>query len=136
MCRDEARPIRVTHKLWLEVGGEYVFGFGLASLLECIERLGSIHQAAGFLGMSYRQAWGRLNEAENRLGVKLLNRTIGGESGGGATLTPAGSELLVKYRELKSRVDEAVRSAFDDIFASPNGSEDRESEVPKMPDPP
>lgn len=116
MCDGLSRSIRVTHKLWLEAGDEYVFGVGLAVLLECIERLGSIHQAAGHLGMSYRQAWGRINDAENRLGVKLLDRTIGGESGGGATLTPVGRQLLSKYRELKHRVDKAVKEAFEEIW--------------------
>lgn len=50
--------MQVRYKLWLEEG-EHVFGEGLFELLQEIDRLGSINQAARSLKMSYRQAWVR-----------------------------------------------------------------------------
>jgi len=103
-------------RVWIEEAGEPVFGDGLFQLLLGIDRLGSINQAARALGMSYRQAWGHLRKAEQRLGARLLERQVGGEAGGGARLTSAGRDWVERYRRFQLEVDRAVNRAFRDCF--------------------
>jgi molybdate transport system regulatory protein len=103
-------------RVWIEEAGEPVFGDGLFQLLLGVDRLGSITQAARALGMSYRQAWGHVRKVEQRLGVKLLERQVGGEAGGGARLTPAGREWLERYRRFQAEVSRAVTEAFRECF--------------------
>lgn len=107
--------MRLGYKIWLEENGR-VFGDGLAALLENIERLGSIYQAARHLEMSYRYAWGTIRKAEERLGYKLLAKHVGGEAGGGAELTPAGKELLEKYTAFRKAADAEMTKLFKRYF--------------------
>lgn len=103
-------------RVWVEVDGQPGFGDGVYQLLLGVERLGSINQAAKSLSMSYRQAWGHIRKTETRLGEKLLIRQVGGESGGGATLTPAGREWLENYRRFQDTVEDAVDRIFREVF--------------------
>lgn len=103
--------MRVRYKIWLEEG-EHIFGEGLFTLLREIDRQGSINKAAQNLHMSYRQAWGRIKKAEERLGFRLLVTRIGGEAGGGAELTAEGRKLLGNYHRFREQVDKAIQEAF------------------------
>ena len=55
---------------------------------------GSISQAARDCGISYKAAWQALDTLTNLAGVNLVERSVGGAGGGGATLTEAGHTLL------------------------------------------
>ncbi|MGB9660431.1 MAG: winged helix-turn-helix domain-containing protein [Moorellaceae bacterium] len=103
--------MRVRYKLWLEKG-EHIFGEGLFALLREIEQQGSINKAAQNLHMSYRQAWGRIKKAEERLGFRLLLTRIGGEAGGGAELTSEGRKLLGNYQRFREEVERSIQEAF------------------------
>jgi len=103
--------MQVRYKLWL-VSREYVFGEGLFELLQEIDQRGSINQAAQSLNMSYRQAWGQVKKAEARLGERLLATRVGGETGGGAQLTPKARNLVKRYKEFKQEAGEAIEAAF------------------------
>lgn len=107
--------MEVRYKVWLQ-DEKPVFGDGMAKLLEAIDELGSINQAAARLRMSYRQAWGRIKETEERLGIKLLDTKVGGESGGGARLTDEARVILQKYQVFKQKVDAAIQEVFHDVF--------------------
>ena len=99
-------------KIWLERDGQPVFGRGLFCLLTLIRRHGSIKRAAEELKMSYRQAWGTVKKAEERLGVQFLIKHVGGESGGGAQLTPEAEELVQKYEAFLRDADDAVQKIY------------------------
>lgn len=88
-------------KVWIEEGGELVFGPGRAGLLEAIERSGSISAAARRMEMSYRKAWSMLKASERRLGRPLLEGARGGVGGGGARLTDCGRKLLTTFRRIE-----------------------------------
>ncbi|MDA8210870.1 MAG: LysR family transcriptional regulator [Clostridia bacterium] len=103
-------------KIWLEEEGEPVLGNGLLNLLNLIRRYGSIKRAAEEMRMSYRQAWGNIKKAETRLGFCLLVKQIGGETGGGAQLTPDARELIAKYEAFRSEVEAAVKDSFVKYF--------------------
>jgi len=81
-------------------------------LLDGVERTGSLRKAAQDLGMSYNKAWRILHAAEQRLGFPLLDRSIGGITGGGSRLTPEGEDLLRRYRALAEEVSEVLEAAF------------------------
>ena len=88
-------------KTWIEKDGRDLFGAGRYALLREVRRTGSLSRAAHNLGMSYRAAWGKVREAEGRLGFSLLDRKRGGARGGGSTLTGDGERLLKAFEEFE-----------------------------------
>jgi molybdate transport system regulatory protein len=112
----EVHAMEIRYKIWLEEKGLPVLGDGAALLLEKIDQLGSIKQAAASMSMSYRQAWGTLKKAEERLGMALLQKQVGGESGGGASLTEDAYDLLAKYKRFRAELDDAVHEIFRQYF--------------------
>jgi len=104
--------MKMRYKIWIEKDGKPVFGDGLEMLLEAVDETGSINKASGALHMSYREAWGRIKDAEERLGTSLLHREIGGEGGGGAKLTDEARDLLQRYKELHEEADRELSRLF------------------------
>lgn len=72
-----------------------------ARLLRFIKELGSISKAAKTLGISYRNAWGRIKRLEKELGIKLVETKVGGKEGGRSYLTKEGEKLLSRYRRAR-----------------------------------
>ncbi len=106
----------IRSKIWIEFNGKPVFGRGRRFLLEAIAAHGSINQAAHYVGISFRKAWGHIKAMEERLGVKLINRHTGGKNGGGATLTTEAMKFLKKYEALEKGIQEIVDRRFKTIF--------------------
>lgn len=63
-------------------------------ILQRIDSLGSISQAARSAGISYKAAWQAIETLSNLAGEPLVEKVVGGSSGGGAVLTPAGRLVL------------------------------------------
>ncbi len=112
--------MNIRSKIWLEINGETVFGSGRRALLEEIDRLGSINKAARSVNVSFRKALSYIQSMETRLGKNLVIRQIGGRNGGGANLTADARNLLVKYRELESGVNEMLDSKYKEVFKNNN----------------
>jgi len=110
--------LRVKSKIWVEAKGRLIFSDGRLALLEAVDELGSLRQAAQRLGMSYRAAWGLLKVTEEALGVRLLGVRIGGVDGGGAVLTPEARDLVRRYRRVKIRVNRVADRAFARAFGA------------------
>ncbi len=110
--------MEIKSKLWIESEGRPVFGRGRRFLLEAIDKYGSINQAAKKINISYRKAWGYIKAMEERLGIKLIDRQIGGRSGGGATLTEDARRFLKQYEALEKGIQEFVDERFNKIFKS------------------
>ena len=86
----------VKSKIWIEdAAGDLVFGSGRLRLLMAVAEYGSLLAAAKAMGMGYRAAWGKIKATEERLGKSLLDRRIGGSSGGGSDLTPFGKSVTL-----------------------------------------
>jgi molybdate transport system regulatory protein len=102
--------------LWLEVGGEVALSSWRVSLLEAIDRLGSISAAAIDLGVPYRRAWQKVKEMERRLGVSLLETSVGGLSGGGAHLTPAGHRFIEQFHAFSQDIEADVAERYAEAF--------------------
>lgn len=69
-------------------------------ILRRIGDTGSISQAARAAGVSYKAAWQAIDTLSNLAGRPLVARAVGGAGGGGASLTPAGFQLLLAADEV------------------------------------
>ena len=109
--------MKIRTKVWIDDDHDkVVFGSGRAYMLEAIDRLGSMNEAAKEMKMSYRAVWGRIKSTEERIGTHILKTKPGGGQGSGSTLTPTGRELLEKYNLLKERIIKAADREFEKIF--------------------
>ena len=115
----------VKSKIWIEDDeGDLVFGSGRLRILLAVAEYGSLLAAAKALGMGYRAAWGKIKATEERLGRPLMERRIGGSSGGGSNLTPFGKSLVKRFRNLQTLVEKTSNTLFEELF-----SEDTEDEI-------
>jgi molybdate transport system regulatory protein len=87
-------------RIYLEPEGR--IGPGKIELLEKIATLGSIAAAGRAMGMSYRRAWELVEETNRIFGKPVATRQIGGRHGGGASLTPLGAMLVVRFRAIEA----------------------------------
>ena len=108
--------LKVKSKVWLEKEGRLVFGIGKATILNHIQKTGSINMAAKELNMSYRHAWSYIKSAEKRLGRALVICTKGGASGGSTKLTPYAKELLKNFFNLERQVKISVDQLYKKVF--------------------
>jgi molybdate transport system regulatory protein len=110
--------MRIGYKVWLDNNGK-AFGDGPYTLLIRVEKMGSLHQAAKQMGMSYSKAWRLIRTLEERLGFTLLERKVGGISGGGSRVTSQGEDLMNHYERFRRNVEKGLekiyRKHFDDI---------------------
>ncbi|MCK9206041.1 MAG: LysR family transcriptional regulator [Salinivirgaceae bacterium] len=89
-------------------------------LLRHIKEMGSLKAAAAHLGVSYRKAWGNIEEIESGLGFKLLERTRGGAKGGKSCLTADGEKLMNAYEELRLEFDQSIHKITKSFFHTIN----------------
>lgn len=90
------------------VAPEISIGPGKADLLEGIRSTGSIAAAGRQLGMSYKRAWHLIEALNGHFAAPLVVSSKGGASGGGATLTELGLEVLQLYREMQLAAEKAI----------------------------
>jgi molybdate transport system regulatory protein len=109
--------MKIMHKVWLDQDGK-AFGDGPYELLKRVERTDSLHQAANQMGMSYSKAWGLVRVMETRLGFLLLERKVGGVSGGGSTLTFKAKELMATYGQIRKEVEISIEKICQKHFRS------------------
>lgn len=96
----------------LQIRRGVALGPGKVALLEHIAELGSISQAGKAMQMSYRTAWALVTSMNEHFVEPLVVSTKGGAGGGGASLTPLGSDVLRRYRAMERR---ALRAISKDI---------------------
>jgi molybdate transport system regulatory protein len=114
--------IKLGIKVWLEVDGQYVFGFGLSRILKAVEVTGSIKAGADRLGKSYRYVWGRIKKAEGTLGKPLVETRVGGSGTRRSSLTGLGSRLVADYDALRQRSFEILEQEFSSRFGHSSGA--------------
>lgn len=92
-------------RVWLE-GHEGTFiGYGRAVLLEKIRDHGSISKATQEMKMSYKHGWNLLESMKRQAGTPVVLTTRGGQNGGGATLTTAGTTLLKQFWHVQQKLE-------------------------------
>lgn len=110
--------MKLAYKIWIDQNGK-AFGDGPLGLLKGVEQTDSLHKAANRMGMSYSKAWRLIRTMEKRLGFPLLERKVGGLSGGGSNLTSQARELIVHYEQFRKEAKGALERLFRRHFGSP-----------------
>jgi molybdate transport system regulatory protein len=109
--------MKILYKIWLDQGGK-AFADGPYELLKGVEKTKSLHQAANQMGMSYSKAWRLIQTLEERLGFPLLERKVGGQSGGGSVVTPQAMDLIEHYEQFRKDVRDALERIYRSHFGS------------------
>ena len=101
---------------WIEKNGKVVLSTWRVRLLEAVEETGSISAAASKMGISYRRAWEKIHESEDRLGIKLVETQTGGEGGGGSYLTPTATDYIQRFHNFTGGLKGMVAQRFQESF--------------------
>lgn len=102
----------------VDFSGTCSLGPGKISLLEGIERTGSLSAAARALGMSYRRGWLLLHSTNEGFSQPVVELSVGGKDGGGACLTEFGRRLVADYRKFEAEVDALATRTFAGVRTS------------------
>jgi molybdate transport system regulatory protein len=112
--------MKVACKIWLDHNGK-AFGEGPCELLKRVEKTNSLHEAAHQMDMSYSKAWCLIRTLEERLGFTLLERKVGGVSGGGSQVTPKAKDFMNRYGRFHKDVEEALERIYLKHFGPKGG---------------
>ena len=112
--------MRVAYKIWIDQNGK-AFGDGPYELLKGVEDTASLHKAAGQMGMAYSKAWKLIRTMEQRLGFILIERKVGGYSGGGSQVTPEARTLMNHYEGFRKDVEKNMRRIYQKHFGPTKG---------------
>ena len=114
MTSDMKRPpnAQLLPRLRVMQGSTILLGPGKADLLDAIDRLGTIRDAAEALGMSYMRAWKLVQTMNDGFREPLVVVHRGGPARGGAELTATGRAALRLYRAIESDALEATKAAW------------------------
>lgn len=93
--------------------GAPVIGEREARLLEAVDRVRSIKDAASEAGISYRTAWSAIQQMEQALGRPMVVSRAGGPGGGATALTDECRRLLTLYQDLRRRLEENLLRAWE-----------------------
>ena len=88
--------------------GAPAMGPGKAELIERIAQTGSISAAARDMGMSYRRAWQLVESLNATYREPVVITAIGGQRGGGATVTPYGRQIAAHFRSMEDKASAAI----------------------------
>jgi molybdate transport system regulatory protein len=99
--------------LRVDLGPDRSIGPGKIRLLEAIRDSGSISEAGRTLGMSYRRAWLLVADMNDCFREPVISTQLGGAKGGGAALTPFGSDLVNEYRAIEEEAHAAAAVRLD-----------------------
>lgn len=108
--------MNVNLRIYLKEDNIKIFGKGPKKLLLKIDELGSIRKAASSMKLSYTKALNMISCLEKGLDIKVLQKQIGGKDGGGSILTEEVIELIRKFDELETEVEECVTELFNKKF--------------------
>ena len=89
-------------RLWIKIyfAGRGQIGPGKIRLLQGIAEHRSISAAARATGMSYRRAWLLTDQMNKTFRAPVVQTHTGGNTRGGAKLTPLGEDIVTRYLEL------------------------------------
>jgi molybdate transport system regulatory protein len=92
-------------------------GPGKADVLQAIAEAGSIAKAGRSLGMSYQRVWSLVRAMNGDFIEPLVVKQRGGVAGGGAQLTPTGTQVLAIYRTIEREAERAVARRLPQLLA-------------------
>ena len=104
------RPVKLSIRIDLPKGER--FGPGKAALLRAVIETGSIRSAAEHLNMSSPRALKLIDQMNASFTAPLIETRHGGATGGGASATSLGQQILSIYDELCAGSEEANASVL------------------------
>ncbi|HBQ44499.1 MAG TPA: ModE family transcriptional regulator [Thiomicrospira sp.] len=110
----EAYTKTIHARFWLTGNDNYI-GIGRITLLENIEKLGSMNAAAKEMKMSYKKAWKLVDEMNRTYDVPLVIKVQGGKAGGGTQLTDNGRAVIKKFRSLEVKLSAFLKKEAKDL---------------------
>lgn len=93
--------IKIKGRIWIEIESGLKIGQGRARLLEKINELGSISEAAKSLKIPYRKAWQIVKNMNENSFYELVTKEVGGKLGGKSQLTEYGKKYMGKYKAIE-----------------------------------
>ncbi len=108
-------PIRPLVQVRLK-GSEVFFGPGTASLLDHIQRTGSLQEACHQMGLSYSKGSRMVKAVERQMGFSVVERWAGGPGGGGSLLTEGGKQLLKSYQAMVKDIQKSTERIYGRYF--------------------
>ena len=106
--------------LWIEQDGKLYLGRGLIMILIRIKKLGSLRKAALDLKMSYRAAWGKLKQAEERINKSLVQKLPNKQQ---YEISKFGEELIENFINFHSEVENFALKKGSEIFGEKIGKD-------------
>ncbi|PKN45062.1 MAG: ModE family transcriptional regulator [Deltaproteobacteria bacterium HGW-Deltaproteobacteria-17] len=105
--------------LLYDPAGRPFMGVGTLWLLQRIDALASVRQAALDMEMSYPKALRMIQQLENQLGQPVVVRTRGGRAHGGAVLTPFGRGFVEGYIQLIHELQDTADARISGFIRPP-----------------
>lgn len=109
----EAYSEWIRARFWVSAASGAYVGIGRITLLEAIQKTGSINQAAKSMNMSYKKAWKLVDEMNQMLDQPLVTKAQGGKAGGGTLLTEQGVWVLEQFRAIERRLEQFLQKESD-----------------------
>jgi molybdate transport system regulatory protein len=110
----KGQVMEIKHKIWFEEHGLTVFGPGRYVFFKQIEECHSLNSAAKKLNISYRLVWGKIKDAEERLGIQLVEINPGEKN---MHLTKSAKALLEIFDDLEKEIAPILKKAGKKITA-------------------
>lgn len=109
--------MKVKVKIWIEDDEEnLMFGSGKTEVLEYIDKMGSISEAAKEVGMNYKKAWTHIKILEKNIEDALVLTYKGRGENSGTTLTPKAREVIQTYKILQHDIKKYANHRFEELF--------------------
>jgi len=96
-------------------GNQIALGPGKVDLLDSIDRVGSISEAARQNNISYRRAWDMVNTMNQCFSNPLVESVTGGKGGGGAKLTSLGEKVKTIYRKMEVKASLSTKEEWNSL---------------------
>ena len=106
------RQACVRPRLRVMRGKEIALGPGRVELLELIGETGSLRAAAVRMGVSYMRAWNLVKYSNKCFAQPVVEANRGGKTGGGATLTETGREVVEMYRQMENKSEKSINPTW------------------------
>lgn len=101
-------PFTIGGQIWFQKNNDVFMVDQTVELIDQVNQLGSISQAAKAVNISYQKAWTLIDKANKNSRLPLVIPKRGGNAGGGAAVTAQGKKLLERFNELQKRFDEFI----------------------------
>ena len=96
--------LKIKGNIWIETDTGLQINAVKALLLEQIDVLGSISEAAKVLNIPYRRAWGMIQEMNRNSSFEIVAKEAGGKAGGHSILTEEGRDILQLFKDVNDRL--------------------------------